>query len=230
MKTLASMGATALLVCMAEAVVAAGDSDCPRLLRHTLATLQGGNQDLCDYRGKVLLVVNTASFCGFTGQYEGLEALQRKFKDRGFVVLGFPSNDFGRQEPGSSKEIAAFCRRTYDVDFPMFEKLSVSGPAGNAFFRELTASSGESPQWNFHKYLIDGSGERVSRRTMTRIHHVAIPVDDVAWYCGEFDCRIAYQDPTWAMLELENLSLALVASIRRTSRWRILEPTASAPS
>jgi glutathione peroxidase len=161
MKTLASLGAAVLFVCAAGAVTAAGNGDCPGLLRHTLATLQGGSQDLCDYRGKVLLVVNTASFCGFTGQYEGLEALQRRFKDRGFVVLGFPSNDFGRQEPGSNQEIAAFCRRTYDVDFPMFEKSSVTGPAANAFFRQLAARSGESPQWNFHKYLVDRTGEQV---------------------------------------------------------------------
>jgi glutathione peroxidase len=153
--------AASLLASTAGPVGAAADGDCPGLLRHTFGTLQGGTQDLCAYRGKVLLVVNTASFCGFTGQYEGLEALHEKFKDRGLVVLGFPSNDFGGQEPGSNQQIAAFCRRTYDIQFPMFEKSSVSGPAANPFFRELSARSGESPRWNFHKYLVDSSGKQV---------------------------------------------------------------------
>ena len=90
---------------------------------------------MCAYRGKVLLVVNTASFCGFTGQYKGLEALYRKYSARGFVVLGFSSNDFGRQEPGDSKEIASFCERTYQVQFPMFEKSSVTGAGANPVFQ-----------------------------------------------------------------------------------------------
>lgn len=136
-------------------------SECPALLRHSFNSLQTGEpQDLCQYRGKVLLVVNTASYCGYTDQYAGLEALYRQYKDRGLVVLGFPSNDFN-QEPGSNKEIAEFCRLTYGVEFPMFEKSHVVGPQRNAFFAALHRRTGEPPRWNFHKYLIDSNGERV---------------------------------------------------------------------
>ncbi len=147
--------------------VAAGDEaaagDCPALLRHTFQRLQGGQtQSLCDYRGKVVLVVNTASYCGYTNQYEGLEALYRKYRDRGLVVVGFPSNDFGGQEPGTNKEIAEFCRSTYGVQFPMFEKSSVTGVADNPLFVELAARTGERPQWNFHKYVVDRRGEKVA--------------------------------------------------------------------
>lgn len=136
--------------------------DCPDLLRHTFPSLQKGEpQDLCQYRGKVVLVVNTASYCGFTNQYGGLEALYRKYKDRGLVVLGFPSNDFGGQEPGDSKQIANFCRLTYSVEFPMFQKSRVSGNQRNAFYAELARRTGKVPEWNFHKYLIDRGGARV---------------------------------------------------------------------
>lgn len=135
---------------------------CPALLDQSFQRLQGGQtQSLCDYRGKVVLVVNTASYCGYTYQYEGLEALYRKYKGRGLVVVGFPSNDFGGQEPGTSKEIAEFCRSTYGVEFPMFEKSSVKGVASNPMFTALAAKTGESPRWNFHKYLIDRSGAKV---------------------------------------------------------------------
>lgn len=137
--------------------------ECPALLDHSYRRLQGGQtQSLCDYRGKVLLVVNTASYCGYTHQYEGLEALHRKYADRGLVVVGFPSNDFGAQEPGTNKEIAEFCRTTYGVQFPMFEKSSVAGVATNPLFAELAARTGERPQWNFHKYLIDHRGQKVA--------------------------------------------------------------------
>lgn len=136
-------------------------ASCPPLLQHKLTTLQGSVQEMCAYRGKVLLIVNTASFCGFTGQYKGLEALYRKYSARGLVVLGFPSNDFGRQEPGDSKEIAAFCERTYQLQFPMFEKSSVSGAGANPVFRGLSAVTREQPQWNFHKYLVDREGAKV---------------------------------------------------------------------
>ncbi len=135
---------------------------CPELLRHSFNSLQTGErQDLCQYQGKVLLVVNTASYCAYTDQYGGLEALYRQYKDRGLVVLGFPSNDFGNQEPGSNQKIAEFCRLTYGVEFPMFEKSNVVGPQRNALFAELQRRTGEQPRWNFHKYLIDPSGERV---------------------------------------------------------------------
>jgi glutathione peroxidase len=106
------------------------------------------------------LVVNTASFCGFTKQYKGLENLYRKYQNRGLVVLGFPSNDFGNQEPGSNKEIADFCENTYGVKFPMFAKSIVKGPNANELFLNLAKMS-EEPRWNFHKYLIDRNGNFV---------------------------------------------------------------------
>lgn len=132
---------------------------CPALLDREFNRLQTGKpESLCQYRGKVLLVVNTASFCGYTRQYEGLEALYRKYRDRGLVVLGFPSNDFGAQEPGSNQEIAEFCRLTYGVQFPMFEKASVTSLKTNPLYADLAARTGQSPRWNFHKYLIDRNG------------------------------------------------------------------------
>jgi glutathione peroxidase len=114
------------------------------------------------YGGQVLLVVNTASKCGFTPQYDGLEALHKKLKGRGFAVLGFPSNDFRGQEPGSEKEIKDFCRLTYGVKFPMFEKVSVIGEQATPFYKSLTQATGVAPGWNFHKYLIDRNGNVVA--------------------------------------------------------------------
>lgn len=117
---------------------------------------------LCEaYQGKVILVVNTASKCGFTGQYEGLEALNRKYADRGLVVLGFPSNDFGNQEPGTEEQIQQFCRLTYSVQFPMFEKTSVKKGTADPFFKYLAEHAGAYPKWNFYKYLIDRDGNVV---------------------------------------------------------------------
>ena len=137
-------------------------SSCNPLLSHTFPRLQDeAPQNLCQYQGKVILVVNTASFCGFTSQYEGLEKIYAKYKDKGFVVLGFPSNDFGQQEPGSNKEIADFCKNTYDVKFPMFAKSSVSGSNPNPLFKMLIAKTGTTPKWNFYKYLIDRKGNVV---------------------------------------------------------------------
>ena len=132
---------------------------CSPLLSHSFPRLQDeAPQNLCQYQGKVILIVNTASFCGFTSQYEGLEKLYAKYKDQGFVVLGFPSNDFGQQEPGSNKEIADFCKNTYDVKFPMFSKSAVSGNNPNPLFKMLIAKTGTTPKWNFYKYLIDRNG------------------------------------------------------------------------
>lgn len=132
---------------------------CPALLDREFNRLQTGKaESLCKYRGKVLLVVNTASYCGYTHQYEGLEALYRQYQDRGLVVLGFPSNDFGAQEPGSNHEIAEFCRLTYGVQFPMFEKSSVTSLKTNPLYADLAARTGQTPRWNFHKYLIDRNG------------------------------------------------------------------------
>jgi glutathione peroxidase len=135
---------------------------CSPLLSHTFPRLQDeAPQNLCQYQGKVILVVNTASFCGFTSQYEGLEKIYAKYKNQGFVVLGFPSNDFGQQEPGSNKEIADFCANTYDVKFPMFAKSSVTGNNVNPLFKMLITKTGTAPKWNFYKYLIDRNGNAV---------------------------------------------------------------------
>src|SRR6266480_1884416 len=142
----------------AENPAPATDS-CPEVLNYTFNRLQtGAPESLCQYRGKVVLIVNTASCCGYTHQYEGLEALYRKYKSRGLVVVGFPSNDFGAQEPGSNKEIAEFCRLTYGVEFPMFEKSSVTSLRTNPLYADLLARTGQAPKWNFHKYLIDRNG------------------------------------------------------------------------
>jgi len=132
---------------------------CPPILDQRFNRLQDdAPQHLCQYAGKVVLVVNTASYCGFTGQYEGLEALYAKYSPRGLVVLGFPSNDFGRQEPGTSKQIADFCFNTYGVKFPMFAKSAVTGKDANPLHAQLARLSGTTPKWNFYKYLIDRHG------------------------------------------------------------------------
>jgi glutathione peroxidase len=144
----------------AAEVPVATPAACPALLNFKYPRLQDdAPQDLCQYSGKVVLVVNTASYCGFTSQYQGLEALYAKYGKRGLVVLGFPSNDFGRQEPGSSKEIADFCYNTYGVKFPMLGKSVVSGAAKNGLYAALEKATGKSPQWNFHKFLIDRDGK-----------------------------------------------------------------------
>jgi glutathione peroxidase len=131
---------------------------CPALLERTVQTLDERTQSLCEYAGKVVLVVNTASQCGYTPQYGGLEALYGKYRDRGLVVLGFPMNDFGGQEPGSNKDISQFCVNEYAIDFPMFAKTDLKA---NALYGDLIRASGQSPRWNFHKYLVDRRGERV---------------------------------------------------------------------
>jgi glutathione peroxidase len=131
-------------------------------------TLDGGETTLAPFEGKVLLIVNTASQCGFTPQYEGLEALQREYGARGFSVLGFPCNQFGAQEPGDAEEIATFCSTTYGVSFPMFEKVDVNGPDTHPLYRLLKGEAkgilgSESIKWNFTKFLVDRSGDVVSR-------------------------------------------------------------------
>ena len=150
----------------AQVMVVAADTSCAPLLQQTFNLLQTGEpQSLCRYQGKVLLIVNTASYCGYTKQYQALEALYRNNKDRGLVVIGFPSNDFGGQEPGTNKEVAEFCRTTYGVEFPMYEKSSVSAAgtlAGNPLYAALARQTGKTPQWNFHKYLVDRSGAPVA--------------------------------------------------------------------
>ena len=141
---------------------ATADASCPSLLQQSFLRLQDEKpQSLCQYSGKVVVVVNTASFCGFTSQYEGLEALHAKYKDKGLVVLGFPSNDFS-QETGSNKEIADFCANTFGVKFPMFAKSSVTGKDANPLFKQLAAKTGTSPSWNFYKYVIGRNGQSVA--------------------------------------------------------------------
>lgn len=135
------------------------------VLEHTMTTLVGEEQSLEEYKGDVVLIVNTASKCGLTPQYEGLEALYREHKDDGFVVLGFPANNFGKQEPGSDEEIAEFCEMNYGVSFPMFSKISVKGDDIHPLYQQLTSMPepiGGEVQWNFQKYVVDRSGSVVA--------------------------------------------------------------------
>jgi glutathione peroxidase len=135
-------------------------SDCPAVLDHRLNNLEGEPIDLCAFAGKVILVVNTASYCGNTPQYQGLQALYDQYRDRGLVVVGFPANDFGSQEPGSNEQIRDFCELTYGVEFPMVEKTSVIAGKANPVFAELANMTGQTPEWNFHKYLLSRDGSR----------------------------------------------------------------------
>ena len=147
---------------LAATVVATSASACPALLNHVVEPLTGGKaQSLCQYAGRVVLVVNTASECGFTGQYEGLQALHKKYAASGLVVLGFPSNAFGGQEPGSNTKIAAFCQANFGVTFPVFARVEVVPLTNAPIFAGLVQASGAAPKWNFHKYLIDRTGKRV---------------------------------------------------------------------
>ena len=146
----------------AAATPAAASSACPASLSYQFPRLQDEKpQSLCQYAGKVVLVVNTASYCGYTPQYQGLEALYARYRERGLVVLGFPSNDF-EQETGDNKQIADFCENTYGVKFPMFGKSSVTGPQANPLYRQLAKATGKAPAWNFHKYLIARDGRVVA--------------------------------------------------------------------
>jgi glutathione peroxidase len=146
----------------AAAPAAAPAGNCPTLLNRTVKKLQDeSNQSLCQYAGKVILIVNTASYCGFTPQYQSLEELYAHYSDKGLVVLGFPSNDFA-QEPGSSAEIADFCFNTYGVKFPMFTKTSVVGRNADPLYQSLATATGKKPGWNFFKYLVDRNGNVVA--------------------------------------------------------------------
>jgi len=140
------------------------DAACAPLLDVSYRPLAGKTPTrLCEaFAGKVLLIVNTASKCGFTPQYEGLEALHQRLAERGFAVLGFPSNDFMGQEPGTEEQIQEFCTLTYGVKFPMFEKVSVKGEGATPLYQRLQAATGEAPGWNFHKYLVDREGKVVA--------------------------------------------------------------------
>jgi glutathione peroxidase len=144
--------------------LSASETACPQTLNFTMRTL-GSDQEvnLCNqYLGKVIVVVNTASKCGYTYQYEGLESLYNNYKDKGLVVVGFPSNDFGGQEPGTEKQIQTFCRLTYGVEFPMFEKTRVAKHHADPIYQVLGSLAGEYPQWNFHKYILDRNGNLIA--------------------------------------------------------------------
>ena len=129
----------------------------------TLPSIDGAPAPLSAYKGKVVLIVNVASKCGYTPQYSGLEKLYEKYKDYGFVILGFPANNFGAQEPGTNEEIKTFCSRNYNVTFPMYSKISVSGDDKAPLYQFLTGATGGEIKWNFTKFLVDGDGKVIAR-------------------------------------------------------------------
>ncbi|MGA2194008.1 MAG: glutathione peroxidase [Bryobacteraceae bacterium] len=138
------------------------------MLEYTLNSIDGKPAPLAQYKGKVVLIVNVASFCGFTPQYEGLERVYEKYKGQGFVILGFPANNFGAQEPGTNEEIKTFCSRKYNVSFPMYSKISVKGEDQHPLYQFLTdkqanPSTGGEIQWNFTKFLVDRDGKVIAR-------------------------------------------------------------------
>ncbi len=152
-----------LAIVTALAMPVSAQQSCSPLLNHAFPALDTGKpRSLCEFGGMVVLVVNTASQCGYTPQYEGLEALHRRYHKRGLAIIGFPSNDFGAQEPGSNKEVAEFCKANYGVSFPMFEKTNVAGARAHPFYADLAQRTAAPPRWNFHKYLIDRTGSRVT--------------------------------------------------------------------
>jgi glutathione peroxidase len=144
----------------AEPPSSAAEAPVPSIHAFQMKRLDGSDSTLSDWKGKVLLVVNTASKCGYTPQYQGLQQLHAKYSPRGFAVLGFPSNDFGGQEPGTSQEISKFCISIYDVNFPMYEKTKTIGEGRSPLYTLLSDAQG-APKWNFHKYLIDKQGRPV---------------------------------------------------------------------
>lgn len=153
---------TRWLVSIVFSMTATTAMACPTNLNHTLLRLQDEKpQSLCQYSGKVILAVNTASFCGFTRQYKGLEALHEKYQAQGLVVLGFPSNDF-KQEDANAKKTAEICFNTYGVKFPMFTETRVKGEGAHPLFAELARSTGSQPSWNFNKYLVGRDGKPIA--------------------------------------------------------------------
>lgn len=143
------------------------------VFQHTMSLLSGESQDLSQYEGQVVLIVNTASKCGFTNQYEGLEELYQEYKDQGLAVLGFPCNQFGEQEKGEDEEIASFCQKNYGVSFPMFSKIEVNGDHAAPLYQELkTRAPGvlgtKKIKWNFTKFLVNKQGEVVRYASATK--------------------------------------------------------------
>lgn len=167
MERVIALATLAMLLALPRSATAqSAVADPGSLLELEARRLDGPVESLGRYRGQVLLVVNTASRCGLTPQYEGLQALYERYRDRGFSVLGFPSNDFANQEPGSDREIGAFCRSNYGVEFPMFSKIHVAGEQAHPVYVYLTtlpAPIGGPVQWNFQKYLVDRRGRVVAR-------------------------------------------------------------------
>jgi glutathione peroxidase len=164
------MASSKLLLIVAVCVicclsVSASRADHPSPLAGEMKKIDGTAVDLANYKGKVVLVVNVASRCGYTGQYAGLQKLYDTYKDKGFVILGFPANDFGAQEPGSDAEIATFCSSKYGVTFDMFSKITVKGPGKAALYEKLTAAADPAGEvsWNFEKFLIGRDGAVVGR-------------------------------------------------------------------
>jgi glutathione peroxidase len=161
MKSVCVLGAAVLLCGLTIEVGQAGEK--PEVLNHSVKDIDGKEVKLSDYQGKVILVVNVASKCGMTPQYKGLQAVYEKYKDKGLVVLGFPCNQFGKQEPGDEIAIKEFCSNKYHVTFPMFAKINVNGDNTNDFYKSLKASKPGDIKWNFEKFLINKKGEVVSR-------------------------------------------------------------------
>lgn len=143
----------------------AGEKPLSDVLNHKVKDIDGKEVNLADYHGKVILVVNVASKCGYTPQYTGMEMIYEKYKDKGFVVLGFPCNQFGGQEPGSEADIQKFCSSKYNVTFPMFSKIDVNGKGTSPFYVSLKAQKPGDVKWNFEKFLINKKGEVIGRYT-----------------------------------------------------------------
>jgi len=163
----AALAAAAFLLAGSEPQAGAEEPTSTAVIDHTVTTLEGDSLDLSTFRGRPLLIVNTASKCGYTPQYAGLQRLHERYGERGLVILGFPSNDFGGQEPGSASEIGAFCRKNYGVSFPMMAKVHAKGSEIAPIYRTLTEQTAEDIRgeikWNFTKFLVDADGHVVAR-------------------------------------------------------------------
>jgi len=163
----AALAAAALLLAGSEPQAGGEEPTSPAVIDHTVTTLEGDSLDLSTFRGRPLLIVNTASKCGYTPQYAGLQRLHERYSGRGLVILGFPSNDFGGQEPGTAVEIGEFCRKNYGVSFQMMAKVHAKGPDIAPIYRTLTEQTAEEIRgeikWNFTKFLVDAEGHVVAR-------------------------------------------------------------------